>query len=109
MNALPKQEIAEQLPDIYWVKTLLRTGGALLLLSIPLLLTLILCVYGCVWMTKRIVCCHKKFLQLKDRLIFNLVLRIGQTMYLPLSIFAGLGLYFVKEENRTDDYSKYII
>jgi hypothetical protein len=88
---------------------LARSGGVLLLLSIPVVLLAVFCVYGCIWITKKVACCLKLCLKAKEVLIFNFILRVVQTMILPLSVSAGFGLHFEKNEDRNDDWSKFVI
>ena len=105
MNALPKDEIKAQLPDVKMIKDLTKEGGILLLLGIPLALLAIAILFGLIWMTKKVPFVNKQFIAMKDKMVMNGIIRILYLQYVPLSITAGFGLLWADEDKKIEKNS----
>ena len=76
MNAIPKDEIKAKLPDVKMIKDLTKEGGILLLLGIPLALLVVVILFGFIQITRSVPYLNKKFIELKDDIVMNGIIRI---------------------------------
>lgn len=105
MNALPKKEIKEFIKGNELVESMMKSGGMLAIITIPLLILGLIVLVFLIWASKKYVRLANLVTKIKKALFFNLFIRAMIVSYISKCVSARFGsLYELHDTDKSINY-----